>query len=45
MFEEVYGDQEVECDGLFVFGLGSNTIRGYGLVGIGVSFWAWALIP
>jgi hypothetical protein len=32
------------CDGLYMFGPGSDTIwRRCGLVGVGVSLWAWAL--
>jgi hypothetical protein len=33
------------CDGLYMFGPGSGTIRRCGLVGVGVSLWAWALRP
>ena len=36
MFEQAYGGQGVECDGLYMFGLGSGTIRRCSLVGIGV---------
>jgi hypothetical protein len=32
-------------DGLYRLSSGSGTIRRCGLVGIGVSLWAWALIP
>jgi hypothetical protein len=42
LFEQAYGGQGVECDGLYMLGLGSGTIRRYGLVGIGVSLWVWA---
>ena len=30
------------CDGLYMLGPGSGTIRRCGLVGVGVSLWAWA---
>jgi hypothetical protein len=33
------------CDGLYMLGLGSGTVRRCGLVGVGVSLWVWALIP
>jgi hypothetical protein len=36
---KVYGGQGVECDGLYVLGLGSSTIRRCGPVGVGVSLW------
>jgi hypothetical protein len=42
MFEQVYGGQEVECDGLYMLGPGIGTIRRCGLA-VGVSLWAWAL--
>jgi hypothetical protein len=32
-------------DGLYMLDHGSGTIRRYGLVGVGVSLWRWALIP
>jgi hypothetical protein len=32
----------MECDGLYMLGPGSGTIRRHGLVGVGVSPWAWA---
>jgi len=32
-------------DGLSMLGPGSGTIRRCGLVGVGVSLWAWALRP
>jgi hypothetical protein len=32
------------CDGLYMLGLGSSTIRRCGLVGVGVSLRTWALI-
>ena len=31
------------CDGLNMLGLGSGNIRRRGLVGVGMSLWAWAL--
>ena len=33
------------CDGLCMLGPGSGTIRRYGLVGVSVSLWMWALRP
>jgi hypothetical protein len=33
------------CDGLYMLGLRSGTIRRCGLTGVGVSLWIWALIP
>jgi hypothetical protein len=30
------------CDGLYMLGPGSGTIRRCGLVGVGVSLWVWA---
>jgi hypothetical protein len=33
------------CDGLYMCGPRSHTIWRYGLVGVGVSLWVWALIP
>ena len=30
------------CDGLYMLGSGSGTIRRCGLVEVGVSLWAWA---
>jgi hypothetical protein len=33
------------CDGLYMLGPVSGTIRRCGLVGVGVSLWVWALIP
>jgi hypothetical protein len=45
MFEQTYRGQGVECDGLYMLGLESGTIRGCGLVGVGVSLWVWALRP
>jgi hypothetical protein len=41
MFEQVYGDQGVECDGVYMLGPGSGTIRRCGLVrcaNVGVGF-------
>ena len=39
VFEQGYGGQGVECDGLYMLGPGSGTIRRCGLVGVGVSLW------
>ena len=39
MFEHPYEGQGVECDGLYMFGLGSGVIRRCGFVRIGVSLW------
>ena len=44
-FEQAYGDQGVECDGLYMLGPGSGTIRRCGPVGVGVSLWVWAIRP
>ena len=33
------------CDGLYILGPGSGTIRRCGLVGVGVSLWMWAYDP
>ena len=41
MFEQAYGGQGVECDGLYMLGQGSGTNRRYGLVRVGMSQWAW----
>jgi hypothetical protein len=38
VFEQVYGGQGVECDGLCILGPGSGTIWRGGLVGIGVTW-------
>jgi hypothetical protein len=38
MFEQAYGGQRVECDGLHRFGPGRCR-----LVGLAVSLWVWAL--
>ena len=35
MFEQVYGGQGVECDGLYMLGPGSGTIGKCGLVSVG----------
>jgi hypothetical protein len=35
-------DREEECYGLYMLGPGSDAIRRCGLVGVGVSLWAWA---
>jgi hypothetical protein len=43
MFEPAYGGQGVECDGLYMLSPGSGTIWRCGLVGAGVSLWAWLL--
>ena len=32
----------VHCDSLYMLSPGSSTIRMHGLVGVGVSLWAWA---
>jgi hypothetical protein len=45
IFEQAYGGQGVECDGLYMLGPGGGTIRMYGLVGLGASLWVWALRP
>ena len=45
MFEQLYGGQGVECDGLYMIGPGSGTIWRCGLVGVDVSLLAWALRP
>jgi hypothetical protein len=42
MFEQVYGGQGVEYDGLYMLGPGSGSFRRCGPVGVGVSLWAWA---
>jgi len=34
-----------QCHGLYVLGHGSGTVWRCGLVGVGVSLWAWALRP
>ena len=39
------GPSNIQCDGLCMLGPGSDTIRRYGPVGVGVSLWAWALRP
>ena len=39
------GGQGVECDGLYMLGPGSGTIRRCGPVGVGVSLWVWAIKP
>ena len=44
MLEQAYGGQGIKC-GLYMLGPESGTIRGYGLVGVGVSVWVWALRP
>ena len=33
------------CDGLYMLGPGSGTIRRCGPVGVGVSLWVWAIRP
>ena len=38
VFEQVYGSQGVEYDGLYILGPGSGTIWRCGLVGIGVTW-------
>ena len=42
VFEQVYGGQGVECDGLYILAPGSGTIWRCDLVGVGVSLWEWA---
>jgi hypothetical protein len=37
IFEEAYGDQELECGGLYMLVPGSGTIRRCGLVGVGMA--------
>ena len=37
MLKQAFGGQGVECDGLYMFGLGSGTIKS--LVGVGLSLW------
>ena len=37
------GRKKVRHDGLYI--LGPSIIRRHGLVGVGVSLWAWALTP
>jgi hypothetical protein len=39
------GSREARCDGLYMLGPGSDTVGRCGLVGVGVSLWAWALRP
>jgi hypothetical protein len=34
-----------DCDGLYMLGPRSDTIRTGGPVGVGVSLWVWAVIP
>ena len=43
MFEQAYGGQGVECDSLYMLSPESGRIRRCGLVGVGVSLWAWAI--
>ena len=38
-FEQVYGGQGVECDGLSILAPGRGTIWRCDLVGVGVSLW------
>jgi hypothetical protein len=33
------------CDGLYMLGPGSGTVRRCGFVGVGVSLWVWAIRP
>ena len=40
MFEQAYGDQGVECDGLYMLGPGSGTIRRSSPVGVGWPYWS-----
>ena len=37
VFEQAYEGQGVKCDGLYMLGPGSDTIRKYGLVGVDVA--------
>ena len=37
MFEQAYGGQGVECDGSYLLGSGSGTIRSCGPIGVGVA--------
>jgi hypothetical protein len=39
MFEQAYGDQGVECDGLYMLCPRSGTIRMCSLVGVGMVLW------
>jgi hypothetical protein len=45
MFGQAYGGQGVECDGLYMFGPESGTIRRCDPVGVGVALWVWAIRP
>ena len=45
VFGYVSKRREGKCDGLYMLGQGSGTIRRCGLVVVGVSLWARALIP
>jgi hypothetical protein len=36
---------EAWCDGVYMLGSGSGTIRRCSPVGVGVSLWVWALRP
>ena len=40
MFEQAYGGQGMECDGLYILSPGNDTIRGFGPVGVGVAYWS-----
>jgi hypothetical protein len=31
----------IYCDGLYMLGPGSDTLKTCGLVGVGISLWAW----
>jgi len=37
VFEQAYGSQGVECDGLYMLSPGSGTIGSFDLVGVGVA--------
>ena len=41
MFEQLYGGQGVECDGLYMFGPGGGTISRCEPVRIGVALLEW----
>ena len=45
MFEQAYENKGMECEGLHMLGPGSGTTKKCGLVGVGMSLWAWALTP
>jgi hypothetical protein len=43
VFEQAYEGQGVKCDGLYMLGPGSGTIKRCGPVVVSVSLWVWAL--